>query len=99
MKIAVSSTEYLHIPVIPPDGVDLSAAPVQIAVLPVSTRTNPAPGDWHTATWADATTARLLIGPDGGVLALPAGSYRVWVDVDPAGAEHVIQLSGYLAVF
>lgn len=97
MLIPASSTEYLHIPVIAPEGVDLTGVPVKIAVLPVTNRANPVTADWKTAEWAPASTARILIGP-GGAQTLTAGDYRVWITFDPPGAENIVELSGHLGV-
>lgn len=95
MLIPASSTEYLHVPVTAPSGTDLADIPVRIAV--VAHRTNPADGDWHTASW-DSGAARLLIGP-GTASALTAGiDYRVWINIDPPGAESVVRRAGVLSV-
>jgi hypothetical protein len=93
--IPSSSTEYLHIAVTAPSGVDLTGAPVQIAV--VAHADNPAEAEWKTAEWADGA-ARLLIGPDGGALTLTRGTYRVWIAVDPPGAENITRRAGGLSI-
>lgn len=98
MVIPASSTEYVHITVTAPTGVDVTSTPPKIAILPMSNRTNPGVADWHTGDWASATEARLLVGPDGGALTLTTGDYRVWVSVDPPGSENIVRLSGYLNV-
>jgi len=95
MLIPATSTEYLHIPVTPPDGTDLTGSPVQIAV--IAHGDNPSGDEWHTAEWADSQ-ARLLIGPDSGALTLTRGTYRVWINVDPPGAENLVRLSGTLNI-
>lgn len=93
--IPASSTEYLHVPVTAtPDGVNLTGVPVQIAV--VAHRTNPADGEWRTASWTDGA-ARLLVGPGTDTVLAP-GDYRVWIHIDPPGAEHVVRQSGVLSV-
>lgn len=97
MLIPASSTEYLHVPVTAPQGVDLTGVPVKFAFLPASNRANPGEGDWHTAEWAPASTARILIGP-GGAATLTAGDYRVWITLDPPGAENIVELSGHLSI-
>lgn len=94
MQIPASSTEYLHVPVDAPAGVDLTGAPVRIAA--VAHRDNPAVSEWKTAEWVDGD-ARLLIGP-GTDLVLARGDYRVWVSVDPPGAEAITRMSGHLGV-
>jgi hypothetical protein len=94
MVIPATSTEYLHIPVTAPEGVDLTATPARIAV--VAHRANPADIEWHTVAW-DGTTARLLIGP-GTDIVLVAGDYRVWINIDPTGGENVVRKAGVLSV-
>ncbi|WP_141753670.1 hypothetical protein [Streptomyces luteocolor] len=94
MQIPASSTEYLHVPVTAPAGVDLTGAPVRIAV--VAHRDNPAPAEWQPADWI-GSDVRLLIGP-GTELALARGDYRVWISVDPPGAENITRMSGHLGV-
>lgn len=97
MLIPASSTEYVHVPVTAPAGVDITGSPPKLAILPVTNRANPETGDWHTGDWDD-TEARLLVGPDGGALTLTAGDYRVYVSVDPPGSELIVRLAGYLSV-
>ena len=94
MLIPATSTEYLHVPVTAPTGVDLTSAPVRIAV--VAHRTDPADNEWHTAEWAGAD-ARILVGP-GSDLELAAGDYRVWINVDPPGSEDIVRRAGILSV-
>ncbi|MFI8872470.1 hypothetical protein [Streptomyces sp. NPDC055243] len=94
MLIPATSTEYLHVPVTAPAGVDLTGAPVKIAA--VAHRDNPSGTEWKTAEW-NAGEARLLIGP-GSELALTRGDYSVWVSVDPPGAENITRKSGHLGV-
>ncbi|MEU5772706.1 hypothetical protein ABZ819_05295 [Streptomyces venezuelae] len=94
MQIPASSTEYLHVPIDGPDGVDLTAFPVKVAV--VAHRDNPSGGEWKDADWAGGE-ARLLIGP-GTEVALARGDYRVWVSVDPPGAEAITRIAGHLGV-
>jgi hypothetical protein len=96
--IPASSTEYVHVPVIAPVGVDLTGSAPRLAILPVTNRDNPTAGNWHTGEWADDGSARLLVGPDGGAITLDKGDYRVYVSFDPPGSENVVRLSGYLGV-
>lgn len=98
MVIPASSTEYVHVPVTPPSGVDITGTPPQLAILPVHNRANPEAGDWHTGDWATGPEARLLVGPDGGALTLARGDYRVYVSFDPPGSENIVRLSGYLGI-
>lgn len=94
MVIPASSTEYLHVPVTAPDGVDVTGMPVRIAV--VAHRANPADTEWQAAAW-DGTTARLLIGPDSDTELAP-GDYRVWINIDPTGSENIVRKAGVLSV-
>jgi hypothetical protein len=93
--IPASSTEYLHVPVTAPAAVDVTVFPVRIAV--VAHGDNPTGTEWHDAEWADGK-ARLLIGPDSGALTLTAGTYRVWIAVDPPGVENLVRLAGTLTI-
>lgn len=95
MVIPASSTEFMHIPVTGPAGVDLTGTPVKIAI--VAHADNPSVAEWKTAEWVDGE-ARLLVGPDGGALALAHGTYRVWIAVDPPGAENITRQSGVLSI-
>jgi hypothetical protein len=96
--IPATSTEYLHIPVTPPAGVDITVSPPKLALLPAHIRTNPAAGDWKTGDWTSGPEARLLIGPDGGAITLTPGDYRVWLSFDPPGSEDIVRMAGYLSV-
>jgi len=92
--IPATSTEYLHIPVTLPAGVDTGSTPVRVAV--VAHRADPADSEWNDADWADGE-ARILIGPGSG-LVLTAGDYRVWINLDPPGVENVVRKAGILSV-
>lgn len=94
MVIPASSTEFVHTPVTAPPGVDRTSTPVRMAV--VAHRDNPDDDEWHTAAWSGAD-ARILVGP-GSSIALTAGDYRVWVNIDPPGSENIIRESGILTV-
>lgn len=98
MVIPATSTEYVHVPVTVPAGVDVTSSPPRLAVLPTTNRSNPQVGDWRTGDWADGAEARLLIGPDGGALTLTPGDYRVYVSFDPPGAENIVRMAGYLSI-
>lgn len=95
VELAATTTEYVHIDVTPPSGVSLAAAPVKIAI--VAHGGNPAPGDWHTATW-DNNTARLKVGPEGGALTLAVGGYWVWISFT-VGGETPVRRSGRIRVY
>jgi hypothetical protein len=92
--IPASSTEYLHVPVTLPAGIDTGSTPVRIAV--VAHRADPADSEWRDADWVDGA-ARILIGPDS-TLGLAAGDYRVWINLDPPGVENVVRKAGILSV-
>jgi hypothetical protein len=94
MVIPASSTEYLHISATLPAGVDTGSTPVRIAV--VAHRNDPADDEWHAADWV-AGAARILVGPDSD-LELTAGDYRVWINLDPPGAENIVRKAGMLSV-
>jgi len=94
MVIPASSTEYLHIPVTLPAGVDTGSTPARVAV--VAHRADPADSEWHAADWS-GTDARILVGPDSG-LELAAGDYRVWINLDPPGVENVVRKAGILTI-
>ncbi|MFG3585116.1 hypothetical protein [Streptomyces sp. NPDC047990] len=94
MVIPASSTEYLHVPVAAPQGVDVTGMPVRVAI--VAHRATPADTEWRTAAW-DETSARLLIGP-GTDTVLAAGDYKVWINIDPPGAESIVRKAGVLSV-
>lgn len=94
MVIPASSIEYVHIPVTLPAGVDTGSTLVRIAV--VAHRADPADSEWHDAEWS-GSDARILVGPDSG-LALTAGDYRVWINLDPPGVENVVRKAGILSV-
>jgi hypothetical protein len=94
MVIPASSTEYLHVPVTAPAGADLTATAVQIAV--VAHSANPAGAEWQDATWQDGA-ARILVGP-GTSTPLAPGDYKVWLRVDPPGAEDIVRKAGILTV-
>ncbi|MFF4489432.1 hypothetical protein ACFY0F_23535 [Streptomyces sp. NPDC001544] len=98
MVIPATSTEYLHVPVTAPAGVDITGSPPKLAILPVHVRTNPGTSDWKTGEWTSGPEARLLIGPDGGAITLAPGDYRVWLSFDPPGSEDIVRMAGYLSV-
>lgn len=94
MVIPATSTEYVHVPVALPAGVDSSATPVRVAL--VTHRNNPGDTEWHDAEWA-GSDARILIGP-GTTLTLAAGDYRVWINLDPPGSEDIVRKAGILTI-
>lgn len=98
MELPATTTEYIHITVTPPAGVDITGTPPKLAILPVSNRNNPGVGDWMTGTWGSGPEALLLVGPDGGAITLARGDYRVFVSFDPPGSENIVRQSGYLSI-
>jgi hypothetical protein len=97
MRLAATSTEFVHVAVTPPAGVDLTGTTPRLAFLPVHTRTNPAAEDYHDGEWVDGE-ALVLIGPDGGALTLTEGDYWVWIAFDPPGSENIATKSGLLSI-
>jgi hypothetical protein len=92
--IPASSTEFLHVPVAIPAGVDAGATSVRVAV--VAHRDNPGDTEWHDAELS-GSDARILIGPGSGIT-LTAGDYKVWINLDPPGSENVVRKAGILTV-
>lgn len=92
MRLAATTTEYVHVPVTVPEGVDLSGVTPKVAFQPVHHRTNPEPDDYHTGAW-DNGDARILVGPDGGATTLEPGDYWPWVTFDPPGSENITMRS------
>lgn len=100
MRLPATTTEYVHVTISAPAGVDLSDTVPRLAFLPQATHTkdaNPESGDWLDGAWSDGE-ALLLVGPDDGTV-LPAGDYWVWINVDPPGAENVVRPSGVLTIY
>lgn len=95
MELAATSTEYVHVPVIPPEGVSLDATPVKVAI--VGHSANPADSEWRSATW-QGNTARILVGPSGGAVSLTAGSYWAWITWT-AGSETPVYRAGRIRVY
>ncbi|MEU1778115.1 hypothetical protein ABZ545_01355 [Streptomyces abikoensis] len=97
MEIAVTSTEYVHVPIAATlDGsVVTLTTPPKLAFL--TTSGNPAPGDWLTGQWQSGT-ARLLVGPVGGAITLAAGEYSVWVTW-AAAAETPVYRAGTITAY
>lgn len=95
LKMNALTTEYVHVPVTATG--ELLGYPVFFAILAKGAR--PTDGDWIAGSWdPDVTSspfrARVLVGPEGGVMTLTKGaSYDVWVKVDD-NPETPIRLSG-----
>lgn len=62
---------------------------------------SPTSGDWKSGSWETGTFGgywgRCLVGPTGGVIALPVGSYDVWVRVTKS-PEVVVKMVGTLVI-
>jgi len=94
VRCTVSTTEF-GIPSDPTTGT------VSFAFLPGDEDVNPESGDWHAGTWETAGGVyygRCFIGPDGGVVELPADTYDVWVRV-ATGVETIIERVGKLKIY
>lgn len=88
------STEYVNVPFTSADTAAITA--VQLAF--VAPGVTPAGGDWYPAQW-DGAVAKVLIGPDGGALTLPADTIRtVWLRAE-AGTEHPARPCGYVMAY
>lgn len=98
MRLPATSTEYVHVPFTAPDGADLSGTTPRVAFLPSTSSANPDVDDWLTGIWVDGE-ALVLVGPDGGQTELDVGDYRVWINVDPPGAENIVRPSGTLTIY
>ncbi|WP_406418403.1 hypothetical protein [Streptomyces sp. NBC_01614] len=99
MEIAATSTEYVRITAVSKaaGSTITPAAPPKFAFLPASATDNPVTEDWLTGEWA-APHARILVGPDDGVVTLTAGEYRVWLSWS-AGTETPVYRAGTLTVY
>lgn len=99
MEIAATSTEFVHVNVqiTIAGGAIASAVPPSLAFLPASTADNPQPTDWLTGEW-NGTQARILVGPNGGVLTLDPGKYKLWIKF-AAGLETPVYRAGPVTVY
>ena len=86
ISISVLSTQYVQLPVTATlDGAPYNPAgdPVSFAFTPVGRK--PAAGDWNGGTWvtlpSGAYMAQILVGPANFGIALPVGSYQIWLRV------------------
>jgi hypothetical protein len=103
LRIAVLSTVYVKVPitatksgtVVDPTGDDVVMAFTAVDVEPVIC-------DWLIADWetiGGQPYARCLIGPDGGEIALLAGTYAVWVKVTDSPEIPVKPATNNLVIF
>src|SRR5260221_12252121 len=91
MQLA-SSLAYLFVPLYGPKGTDLTAFPVDLALI-TDAGAEPGAGDWHAATWLSPDgikpkEAALLIGPTAQVYA--SGEYMCYARIT-AGAEKPVR--------
>ena len=85
--VSTLSRDWVRLTLTAPTAVNPTPAAAALAIIPIGTE--PAPGDWHTATWdpdghpiyTDQWPLQVLTGP-GTLLSLPAGTYGVWFRVD-----------------
>ncbi|HVM55387.1 MAG TPA: hypothetical protein VM262_19535 [Acidimicrobiales bacterium] len=99
MLIAAESTENVFFPFTA--NVDTATITCEVAIVRDGARPSEADddeaGDWHATEIVDGE-AVLLIGPDGGALALKPGVYGMWVrirDHDEVPVERVGVLTVY----
>lgn len=99
MRISAESTEYVRVTAVSRVGgvVINVASPPKFAFLPASSAVDPEVGDWLTGEWA-SPAARILVGPNGGSVALTAGEYAVWLSW-AAGTENPVFRSGTITVY
>lgn len=90
MKLAATSTEYVRVTAVTREAGSIVnvASPPKFAFLPSSTTGNPETADWVTGEWAPST-ARILVGPNGGTASLEPGEYSVWLSW-AAGSENPV---------
>jgi len=104
ITLAALSTQYIEIPVtelasgLPADP---TTNPVHVAFM--LGRAQPDTGDWKTGSWETsgvngAYFARVLVGPNGGVITLTPGLYTVWLKID-ASPETPIMQTGNVTVY
>lgn len=75
-RIAAASTEYVHATIqLAVGGTPIAPTDPELAI--VAHPHTPAEDDWWPAEMI-GRTARILVGPAGGVLTLTPGSYHVW---------------------
>lgn len=90
LAISAIGTQYVQVPVYNTEGIDPTSDVVEFAFIgPFST--TPQAGDnppttntvWTQGTWDAGTpyTARILVGPNDGQIALATGSYQVYVQI------------------
>lgn len=96
MYLPTSYTGYLQVPVYPPAGVDPTVWAPAITLAP-DDGTEPADGDYVPASWVDGEAA-LHVGPAGGDVSYPAGSYMAWLRLNTGGAEDIRLPAGRVRV-
>lgn len=97
MDVAAISTEFVKVTVVARAG----GSPVSLPTPPqfafLLTETSPAAEDWLTGEWV-APHARILIGPNGGIVTLEPGTYRLWIKF-AGGSETPVHRSGTVTVY
>lgn len=93
MVIPQSSLVRMFVPVHGPAGVDLTAFPVELALVPEGAE--PTDGDYHAASWVvpeagDAPEPSLVIGSPTGVPYL-ASNYMAWARLTAADERPVLK--------
>lgn len=106
LELSVLSLEYVKVPVeATVNGAVFNPTSDVVKMAFVALGVNPQAGDWKAAVWetqAPGTAnviylAKCLVGT-GGTIALPVGTYVVWVQVTD-NPEVPIKLSGTLKIF
>ncbi len=104
--ISVASTEYIKVPVFARDSTGIINPTADVvkftfpaAEIPITTGTTWTTGTWETVVLNGTTVykARCLIGPTGGALVVPIGSWDVWVQITH-GLEVVARKAGQIKI-
>jgi hypothetical protein len=97
-----TSSEFMCVPFTGPAGVDLTAYPVSLALVPDSSAAEPADADYKTASWLPCPVHGVDIArqPSGGQKwggEYPPGSYLAYARC-VAGAEDVRKPAGRVRI-
>ena len=84
ITISVLSTQYIQIPVTATlDGASYDPTGDMVSFAFTTIGASPGPGDWNGGRWVTSNgyLAQILIGPRNYGVALPVGTYQIWVSV------------------